>query len=287
VTLRKSRLSRLKVRAPSRSILVPVRKGYVESPFGQLHLRTAMPTGGGFEEETPLVCLHQMPMSGSVFNEFLREMGRDRMAYAPDTPGYGESDAPPARPAVEDYAQAVGAMLDAYHLRAVDLLGHHTGSAIAVELAVTRPFQIRRLVLVGVPVFTTDERAAFEREPWPLPSREDGSHVVAEWQRALRWRGSGVTMVDLTRSFGEEMRCGEHGWWGPAAVFGYPLQERLRLVRQTTLVIRPRDDLWEQTLRALPLLADHRLHDLPHHGQGLFYAAVQELASICRDFLDT
>src|SRR5579872_6883505 len=81
-----------------------VRRGYFECRFGQLHIHNAIPAGGGFDEATPLICVHQSPMSGRVFQKLLRAMGRDRSVYAPDLPGFGSSDPPHARPTIEDYA---------------------------------------------------------------------------------------------------------------------------------------------------------------------------------------
>ena len=38
--------------------VVHVRRSYAECRFGQIHLSTAYPSGGGFDEHTPVVCLH-------------------------------------------------------------------------------------------------------------------------------------------------------------------------------------------------------------------------------------
>jgi len=70
---------------------VHVRRMYVDCRYGQMHVRTAFSGGGGFDELTSLVCLHQSPMSGRVFDRFLPLMGTDRTVYAPDTPGFGDS----------------------------------------------------------------------------------------------------------------------------------------------------------------------------------------------------
>jgi pimeloyl-ACP methyl ester carboxylesterase len=137
-----------------RASVVPeprVRRGYFECRYGQLHVHHVMPGGGGFEEATALLCLHDLGASARVFSRFLTLVGRDRSAYAPDLPGCGESDPPPqpARPA--DYAAAIGDFLDSMRLRQIDVLGSRGGALLATELAATRPAQIRRVVLVSVP----------------------------------------------------------------------------------------------------------------------------------------
>src|SRR6185437_5470696 len=85
-----------------------VRRGYFECRYGQLHVHNAIPPGGGFEEGTSLLCLHRTPLSGRLFGRFLALAGRDRSVYAPDTPGFGDSDGPSARPTIADYAGAIG-----------------------------------------------------------------------------------------------------------------------------------------------------------------------------------
>src|SRR5260221_784151 len=85
-----------------------VRRGYFECRHGQLHVHNSIPPGGGFDEATPLLCLHDWPGSGRVFARFLALAALDRSAYAPDLPGFGESDPPPPVPAIADYAAAIG-----------------------------------------------------------------------------------------------------------------------------------------------------------------------------------
>ena len=129
-----------------------VRRGYFESRYGQLHVHNAIPPGGGFEEGTPLICLHGTQGTGRTFAGFLALIGRDRSAYAPDLPGHGESDGPAQPMDVAQYAAAIGDFLDNMRLRSVDLLTHGVGAALATELALTRGAQVRRAVLVSVPM---------------------------------------------------------------------------------------------------------------------------------------
>jgi pimeloyl-ACP methyl ester carboxylesterase len=128
-----------------------VRRGYFECRYGQLHMHIAIPPGGGFEEGAPLLCLHSAGVAARLFHKFLPFAGRDRSVYAPDLPGYGESDAPPQRATAAEHAAALGDFLDSMRFRQVDVLGYHAGSLIALELAIGRPQQIRRLALVGLP----------------------------------------------------------------------------------------------------------------------------------------
>jgi pimeloyl-ACP methyl ester carboxylesterase len=129
-----------------------VRRGYFECRYGQLHVHNAIPPGGGFEEGTPLLCLHGAAATGRAFLRFLPHAGRDRSVYAPDLPGCGESDAPPPPAQLEDYAAALCDFLDSMRLRRVDVVGYRAGALLAAELTRLRSQQVRRLVMVSVPV---------------------------------------------------------------------------------------------------------------------------------------
>src|SRR6202165_6114131 len=77
-------------------VVVRTRRAYFDCKFGQLHVRTAFPTTGGFDEEVTLFCLHLKDGSSRTFSRFLPELADMRSVYAPDLPGYGESDSSPA-----------------------------------------------------------------------------------------------------------------------------------------------------------------------------------------------
>ena len=261
------------------------RRAYFECRFGQLHVRNAMPVGGGFDEATTLLCFHQSPMSSSVFDVFLELMGHDRTVYAPDTPGYGASDPPVSTPSIADYAGAMVDFIDQMRFRKVDLLGYHTGCLLATEVALARPDVVRKIVLVAVPVLDEPERAAFRKSPWPIPVAEDGSHLQKEWEHSQKWRGPGVTLEMLSASFAEKLHNGPRAWWGANAVMDYAARERLSQIKQPTLVLRPKDDLWEPTLRAKSILRGAQYKDLPDQGHGLFSVAPEVVAREISEFL--
>jgi pimeloyl-ACP methyl ester carboxylesterase len=262
-----------------------VRRGYFESRYGQLHVHNAIPPGGGFEEGTPLLCLHKSPLSGRMFERLLALAGRDRSVYAPDLPGFGYSDPPTSRPAIVDYAAAIGDFLETMRFRQIDVLGHHTSSPIAVELAIARPKQVRRVVLVSVPLLTEAERDALRRVPPSTAAASDGAHLASEWQRIAEGYGPGAPLELVTDAFAEKLRNGLHPAWLAHAAMQYPVRERLSLVTQQTLLIRPRDDLWDATLRAREVLPKARCIDIPEQGPALFEAAPELVADGIRDFL--
>jgi pimeloyl-ACP methyl ester carboxylesterase len=259
---------------------------YVDCRFGQMHVHTAFPSNGGFDERVPLVCVHPSPLTGRVFRRLLAELGQDRSVYAPDLPGHGESDAPEVAPSVAEYAAAVGDLIDTLRLREVDLLGHQSGSLVAAELAACRPGRVRRVVLAGVPVYDAREREAFHRRPWPAPGREDGGHLAEEWQRLRRWRAASVPAARIGEAMAAALQAGDAASWGTSAAADYAAGERLPLLRQPTLVLRAQDEFWDMTPRADALLPEARRVDLPEQDTGLFDAGVLEVVRYAREFLD-
>jgi len=97
-----------------------------------------------------LICLHSREGSSRSFARFLPEIAGDRSVYAPDLPGFGESDPAPSF-GHADAAKAVSDLANDLRLRQIDLLGVRFGAAVALELAVVRPELVRRLVLIGSP----------------------------------------------------------------------------------------------------------------------------------------
>jgi pimeloyl-ACP methyl ester carboxylesterase len=128
-----------------------MRRAYFDCRFGQLHVRTAFPTTGGFDEQVTLFCLHPSEGSSRVFDRFLPEIADERSVYAPDLPGFGESDPAPSGSAA-DAARAISDLATDLRLRQIDLLGTGFGAAVALELGAARPELVRRLVLVSVPL---------------------------------------------------------------------------------------------------------------------------------------
>ena len=128
---------------------VRTRRAYFDCKFGQLHVRTAFPTTGGFDEQVPLFCLHPAEASSRTFSRFLPEIADVRSVYAPDLPGCGESDASPGRSSAEA-AAAISDLANGLRLRQIDLLGFQFGAAVALDLAAARPELVRRLVLIGL-----------------------------------------------------------------------------------------------------------------------------------------
>lgn len=266
--------------------VVHMRRSYAESRYGQIHLWTAYPSGGGFDERIPVICLHHSGGSGRLFAPMLRELGNDRSIYAPDLPGHGSSDGAGGKASVMDLAGAIGDFVESLRLRTVDVFGYQLGALIAAELAIARPQQVRRVMLWGAPCYAPPERLALLQNSATPGTREDGSDVIEEWQRVLQRRGTSVPPAALAEEFGDRLRAGVNGTKAFAAAIDYPAGERLPLLKQPALVLRLRDEFWDQAPRVRAALPNGSMLDVADYGQGFLSAAPQRFASIVREFFD-
>lgn len=261
-----------------------VRRHYVDSRFGQIHIRSVRPPISG-KQKTPLFALHLSPNSGQVFTTFLPLIGTDRLVVAPDYPGYGMSDPIAGEQRIEDYAVAILDVIGATaENETVDLLGYHTGAGVALEIARQNPNRIRRLVLIGVPVLTAEERAAGAALPH-IAFDEDGDFAREEWRRSWRWRGPGQPLESVLATYSAKMRPGVRER-GAQAILAYDLIPVLEATKHSMMIIRVNDDLWEATARAKVMRPDAQYREFPDYGHGIFHAVPDDLNMVIREYLD-
>lgn len=236
-----------------------VRRDYAVGRYGQLHYRFSGRAG----QRPPVLFLHASPTSGRHYEPVLAALGSDRFVLAPDTPGFGDSDAPPSPPGIEDYAAALGEFVDGLGLPRVDVVGYHTGSKIACELALQRPALVRRLALVSASVYTAEELARQRRDFADPGVPRDGSHIAARWAFLNRWCKPDVPLIVRQKAVAEYLKSGPLAHWGHRAAFAYAHADNLPLLRHRVLVFNFDDDLHEQTARAGRLLRNGLVQDLP------------------------
>ena len=248
--------------------------------FGQLHLRSH--DGHG----VPLVLLHMSPRSGAMW-EALQERF-DRPTHAPDRLGYGYSDAPPWALSLEQYAQATIDGLKAAGMQGpIDLLGVHTGSIEAIAIAHQLGGQVRRVIAVGMPLYTEDEqqRQSEKYSEQPLRPAVEGGHVLGAWRGGLALREPPYDLADAHRRFIEHVLAANPGAAFRAAC-GYAIDSKLKSLRTPLVVFAPHDDMLEQTQRVKPLLkSDAQYIDLPDLKLDLFNSSLDRMMTLMHRYL--
>lgn len=262
---------------------------YVPGPYGQIHLTITEPLGSR-PAAPPVVCLPMSPRSGRDFDEFALALADHRLVIAPDVPGFGGSDPPPAPPAIEDYATAILAGLDALLDRrtraaGLDFVGQHTGAAIAVAAALRSPTRVRRIAAIGVPLFEPADlerlRAQFAK---PRPYFTDSKFLCSAWERDAAAIAAGLPPERMLLRFTEIMRAGVRSHWGFAAVFNYDMRAALTRLSRPLLAIVLNENLAAASRKAAQLAPGGKVVELPDlPGSALDFAS-ERLANICREY---
>ncbi len=204
-----------------------IRRGYFECRFGQLHVHHAIPGGGGFEEATPVLALHPAGHSGRLYGALLAALGEDRSAFAPDLPGFGQSE----RPGVLSFgelAAALGDFLDTMRLRQIDLIGCGLGAHVVLELLATHP-AVRRLIIAALPTAATP--------PPPRNPEAADEFLRAVCNSARTDCGPDAPPEAVFSACGERLQHAAVAAQAAALEQTRALRERLRAVTQPLLVL--------------------------------------------------
>lgn len=277
--------SKTSTRPEAGTVAVHLRRLYNDCRFGQLHVRSAFPSSGGFDEQRTLICLHDAGGSSRTFRALLAELGRDRSVYAPDLPGSGESETHTEPQSVADFAAAIGDFVDGLRVREFDLVGLRVGAQIALEVALALPTRVRHLVLAGVPCVSADERRERVADAAIPPPRDDGAHLADAWRRLRTQLGTDLPLDALQREFAERLQNAQGGAALVAAGLAHATAERLMLIKQPTLVLRTALDPADSAQRAHALVPGARRMDLAD-GPLPFARVDAAFARDLRGFLD-
>jgi pimeloyl-ACP methyl ester carboxylesterase len=193
---------------------------------------------------------------------FLAEAGFD--VVAPDTAGYGASDLPPGPVSIRDHGEAVGALLEALGWETTHLLGHHTGAAIAAAYAATAPGRIRKLILNGVPLFTSEQLEFFRGFDFkPLLPQPDGSHFLVAWQQRLAATPGWTDINAMHRYVVEMLSVNETYHLGFEAALAHDIAPDLEAISVPTLIFtNTGEDLYDSSRRAADMRPDFAFHAL-------------------------
>lgn len=215
-----------------------IRRRFVDTAAGALHVATCGEAGA-----PPVLLLHQTPRSWREYEAVLPLLGRTRFAIAMDTVGFGDSAPPPWPPTIERWAAAAHDLLDALGLGTVDVVGHHTGGVIAIEMAAARAERVRRLVLSSTP-YIDEAGRALRRERPPIDAMHpdaDGGHLQQLWRQRQRFYPEG--RPELLQAFVQDaLRCHGEPEDGHRVVAAYRMEARIGRVRQPVLVLRATAD---------------------------------------------
>lgn len=262
-----------------------IRRAFADLSVGQVHYAEC-----GAAPAPPVLLLHQSPRSWTEYRAVLPLLGARRRAIAMDTAGFGDSAAIDGPASIEAWARIALELLDALGIARADVVGHHTGGVIAIEIAASAPQRVRGLVLSSTPFTDADFRRLRAARP-PIdevaPSG-DGSHLAALWQGRQGFYPPG--RPELLEAFVRDaLKASGSPEDGHRAVAAYRMESRIQRVVQPALILRATEDPFASPHAAelQHALAQARIVDIPGGMVPLPDQLPEAFAAAVLDFLET
>lgn len=236
-----------------------MRKGYADTGFGQVHYYAAGDKG-------PLLCLfHETALSGNEFEKTLPLLGRHCRAVAFDTPGYGMSDPPDAPLDMATMARWLHDAIAPFGDGPVILAGAHTGSSIALELAIGHlRARTTHVVLSGLGLLTPEEIAGFRKIAGTPQIDPEGRFLVEQWKRRRQRWGEDTDLDSILWGAVEQLKVYRRAFWAFETVFAYDAEAALRkLEAPCYFLVGEHDSIVESDRRAAAIARNARLTVLP------------------------
>ena len=134
------------------ALAAPADAGGLTSQWRHVHgLRTHVRRSLRSPSRTPVLLVHGLAVSHRYLTPLAVALAGSHPVYAPDLPGFGLSARPAQAYDVPRHADHLAALLAAYRLPPVCVLGHSFGAEVAAALAVRHRHAVRALVLAGPP----------------------------------------------------------------------------------------------------------------------------------------
>ena len=206
-----------------------MKRAYADIPEGQIFYRIE---GKG----EPVLLLHAGVTSSDEYKRVIPFLSKTYCAIAPDFLGNGDSDPAPHAYDVLEHAQTMISFMDALGIKKASVVGQHVGGKVGLEMAVTWPERVSKLVLSSIGYYGGEGKNI--KDPPNFRGRveikTDGSHLMEWWQRSAIWGHPLDITHDRTVEYIKAGPRGEEIHW---AGHDYDPRPRLPLVRCPTLVL--------------------------------------------------
>ena len=256
-----------------------IRKGYAETSEGQVHYREVKRVSG-----TPLVLLHQTASSGMMFEQMMTLLKDDFHTIALDNPGFGASFQPPSGFSIRYISDSLYAALHQLGVESCFIFGHHSGSAIAVQMAHDHPNFIQKMILSGPPLLNETQINGLKASLKPFAIADDGSHLTQVWER-IRKRDLSLPLDVVHREVLLMQSAREAAQAAFQAVFEQPFQSQLEALEIPILVMAGEQDTLRASLEpAFSILKNGTMKMIPNQGPYICDQNPQAVADIIKEF---
>lgn len=209
-------------------------------------------------EGRPVLVQHDAAGSCDIVRKLASGFIGHRPVIAIDLPGHGESDNTlrPGKVTVSAYAQALRHALDALDIEVCDFVGQWGGGLAGLELAISAPQRVRRLVLADLLYFPPELTAKLKQHYTPAIEPDwYGGHLLHAWllmrDQGLFWPWFERTRAGIIpkepyvapemvqRRVLEVFRAPQMWRAAYQAHFAYPTRSKLKQLRIPTALVAP------------------------------------------------
>ena len=256
-----------------------MRCDYVDWEFGQLHARQ---WGMAYAGSPPILCLPPSPFSSIAYNSLAPLLAEKHHVIAMDYPGFGGSTTMPEDPTMADYSKAAIALADALVPDlGLTLLGFHTGTVVAVDMALRYPERIDHLLLIDVPFFDEAMRKSeFDAKPRVFPLTHDMEVLEPAWQFNVGRRAGVIELPRAFDNFVDMISSGEGRNAAFRASFQYDCIEAFKRVTRPTTCIATAAMLTAETEAAAAAVRGSDLIRLLEIPTAVLDAGAERLAEV-------
>ena len=256
-----------------------IRRAYVDCAVGQMHYRRT-----GRPDAPKLVLLHQTPSTSAMYEPLMHALAPDFDLIAPDTPGFGGSDPLPGDFSIEAAAAVLLEAVQALGVNSAFWFGHHTGAALALQVASDAPGAVTRLAMSGPCLLNDALREALPKRAAPVPLAYDGSHLKTVWDR-IAAKDAEVPSEILQRDALAGIQGEDAYPQAYRAVTRVDTAAQLQALRCPTFVFCGTEDpLYPQLDAAYRMLRHGRRAELPGARTFVCERQTEEVAALLRAF---
>jgi pimeloyl-ACP methyl ester carboxylesterase len=256
-----------------------VNRGYATVSFGQIHYRFA-----GTPGKPVLVLLHQTPSTSAMYEDLMNVLAAEFRMFAPDTPGMGMSDAVAGELSIRELADGLAEFLDEVGVDHCLLFGHHTGAAIAAELASLHPHRFDAIALSGPTLLNEELKSRLPALASAFPVLEDGSHLTGMWRR-IRDKDQNAPFEISLRETLSGLELGEDYPAAYDAVISHDIAAALTSLSCPVLLFAGTDDILHGQLgAAAQLLENAEQREIPGAKTFVCETHCSDVATLLREF---
>jgi len=159
-----------------------IREKYIVANNMRLHVFTAGEAGA-----PPVILLHGSGVDAALLSwrEAIQPLGEHFQVFAPDLPGYGESQSFRGIYTTDGLIETLSGLMDALELQSASLVGLSMGGAVALGYTLAYPARVDRLVLVDA--YGLQRKAPFHSLAYLVTKMPWLYHFVYHRFRRSRW----------------------------------------------------------------------------------------------------